>query len=231
MSEKLAVFGGTFDPVHLAHLRAALEAAEEIGLDRVLFMPCAVPPTGKTVVASPAQRLHMLRLATADNPRFGVTDLEIRLGGTSYTVNTLARLAAEHPGARVYFLIGADAFFHLHTWYQPLKLFHYADFVVMARPRSPHAELLEYMQRRLHPDFALSHQGWVRLHGGGGAKWVPTTLLNISSTAIRRRAKAGLSLTYLVHPAVEEYINRMELYRDPAASAESHARRGAVRHP
>ena len=213
-TERLAVYGGTFDPVHLAHLRAALEACEEIGLDKVLFMPCAEPPHPKDINASVDHRLEMLRLAVADNPFFEVTDLEARLGGTSFTVRTLEELTRENPGARIYFLIGADAFFHIHTWHQTHRLFELADFVVLARPKSPRSEILEYMKAKLNPEFSPETDGWVRLPSTGhGAKRVPTTLLNISSTDIRWRALHGLSLTYLVPAAVEDYIKRMKLYR------------------
>ncbi len=219
MGERLAVYGGAFDPVHTAHLRAAQEAAEEIGLDQVLFLPCAQPPHPKSVMAPVKHRLEMLRLATADNPRFGVSDLEARLGGTSFTVNTLEELHRLHPDTRIYFLIGADAFFHIHTWRQPERLFELADFVVMARPKSPRSELLEYLHNMLDPRFAPDTDGWVRLPGGHGAKRVPTTLLSISSTDIRRRVAEGLSITYLVPPAVEDYIYRMNLYREPGSPA------------
>lgn len=215
MSERLAVYGGTFDPVHLAHMRAAEEAAEEVGLTKVLFMPAATPPHRYRVGAGVEERLAMLRLATADNPLFGVSTLEAELGGTSYTVRTLEELRRLHPDAEIFFLIGADAFFFLHTWHEPMRLFDLADFVVMARPRSPHAALQEYMQKRLDPTFTLDDDGWVRLPGGHGAKRVPTTLLSISSTAIRYRARAGRSIRYLVHPAVEGYIKHMGLYREP----------------
>ncbi len=215
MAERLAVFGGTFDPVHLAHLRAAEEAAEEVGLTQVLFMPAARPPHRYRVGARVEERLKMLRLATADNPLFGVSTLEAELGGTSYTVRTLEELHHQHPGAEIFFLIGADAFFFLHTWHEPQRLFELTNFVVMARPRSPHAALQEYMQNRLDPRFSLDDDGWVRLPGGNGAKRVPTTLLSVSSTAIRYRARAGRSIRYLVHPAVEDYIKHMDLYREP----------------
>lgn len=218
MKERLAIFGGTFDPVHVAHLRAAQEAAEEIGLDKVLFMPCAQPPHPKHVMASAGDRLRMLELAVADNPLFGVNDLEARLGGTSYTVRTLQTIREEHPEASIFFLIGADAFFHLHTWHEYSRLFDYADFVVMARPKSPRTDVLEYMQKQLDPDFSPAGDGWIRRNGGHGAKRVPSTLLSISSTDIRRRAAEGLSLAYLVHPAVEDYITRMKLYHQPTSS-------------
>ena len=218
MKKRIAIFGGTFDPVHMAHLRAALEAAEEIGLDKVLFMPCAQPPHPKHVMASAEERLSMLELAVEDNPLFGVSDLEARLGGTSYTVRTLEEIYHLNPDASIFFLIGADAFFHLHTWHEHSRLFDYADFVVMARPKSPRTDVLEYMQKQLDPDFAPAGDGWIRRNGGHGAKRVLSTLLSISSTDVRRRAAEGLSLAYLVHPAVEDYIKHMKLYHQSTSS-------------
>jgi nicotinate-nucleotide adenylyltransferase len=218
VKERIAIFGGTFDPVHMAHLRAAQEAAEEIGLDKVLFMPCAQPPHPKHVMASGEDRLQMLQLAVTDNPMFGVSDLEARLGGTSYTVRTLEKVHKANPGAQIFFLLGADAFFHLHTWHEHHRLFDYADFVVMARPKSPRTDVLEYMQKQLDPNFAPAGDGWIRRNGGHGAKRVPSTLLSISSTDVRRRAAEGLSLAYLVHPQVEDYIKRMKLYNQPSNS-------------
>jgi len=218
VKERIAIFGGTFDPVHMAHLRAALEAAEEIGLNKVLFMPCAQPPHPKHVMASAKDRLRMLELAVADNPLFGVSDLEARMGGTSYTVRTLEKIHQQNLDAQIYFLIGADAFFHLHTWHEYHRLFDYADFVVMARPKSPRTDVVEYMQKQLDSDFAPAGDGWIRRNGGHGAKHVPSTLLSISSTDVRRRSAEGLSLTYLVPPAVEDYIKSMKLYHETTAS-------------
>ena len=163
MAENLAILGGTFDPVHIAHLRMALEAAEVAGLDRVIFMPCAQNPFDKTIRASAEHRLEMLRLATSGHPSFEVSDLEARLGGKSYTVNTLAKVHELYPEARIHFLIGADAFFHLHTWHQPMKLFDLADFIVMARPKSPTWDVLEYMRDALDNRFRETGDGWVRL--------------------------------------------------------------------
>ena len=215
--ERLAVFGGTFDPVHNAHLRAGLEAAEALDLEKVILMPVSEPPHQKSLGASVEHRLAMLRLAVEDNPLFEVSDLEARRGGPSYTKDTLKILTQEHPGARIFFLIGADAFFFVHTWNRPVKMFELADFVVLARPKSPQNELLEYMRNRLHSDFSQAEDGWVRLPSGHGARRVPTTLLSISSTDIRQRAAQGLSLRYLVQPPVEDYIKHMGLYKQPGS--------------
>ncbi|MBI4798334.1 MAG: nicotinate (nicotinamide) nucleotide adenylyltransferase [Desulfarculus sp.] len=211
----LAIFGGTFDPIHLGHLRAAQEVAEELELATVLFMPCADPVFPKDVRASAQHRLEMARLAVQGNPHFAVSDLEVRRGGKSYAVDTLEEMASRHPGRPLFWLIGADAFFKLHSWYQPRRLFELADFVVMTRPGAPGSDLLSYLTYYLDPAFAPAEGGWVRLPGGHGAKRLTTTLLDISSTDLRRRAAQGLSLTYLVPAAVEDYICRMKLYGAP----------------
>lgn len=212
---RLGIFGGTFDPIHIGHLRAVTEVAEELELAQVLFMPCHHPPHPKDVRASAQHRLEMVRRAVADNPRFGVSDLEVRRPGKSYAVDSLAEFARIYPGRPLYWLIGADAFFALHQWYQPRRLFDLADFVVMTRPGSPGRDLREYLTHYLDPAFAPVDNAWVRLPNGHGAKLLTTTLLDISSTDIRRRAAQGRSLTYLVPPEVEDYICEMKLYTTP----------------
>ncbi|CAO0820603.1 putative nicotinate-nucleotide adenylyltransferase [Desulfarculales bacterium] len=130
----LGIFGGTFDPIHMGHLRAAQEVAEELELAKVLFMPCADPPHAKVVRAPAAMRLEMAHLAVMNNPRFAISDLEVACGGKSYAVDSLCEMARQHPYRPLYWLIGADAFFNLHTWYQPQRLLGLADFVVMTAP-------------------------------------------------------------------------------------------------
>lgn len=211
----LGIFGGTFDPIHLGHLRAAQEVAEELELATVLFMPCADPAFPKDVRAPARLRLEMARLAVMNNPRFAVSHLEVARGGKSYAVDSLEEMTRLYPGRPLYWLIGADAFFNLHTWYQPRRLLDLADFVVMTRPGSPGSDLLTYLTHYLDPAFAPADQGWVRLPQGHGVRLLTTTLLDISSTDIRRRAAQGRSLTYLVPAAVEDYICTMKLYGAP----------------
>ena len=117
---RIGVLGGTFNPIHLGHLRAAEEVAEALALDRVLLVPSAQPPhkTGGHVLAPGAMRLAWVEAACADNPRLSACDVEIARGGASYTVDTLRALAEEHAG-RLVFIIGSDAFAELGTWCEP----------------------------------------------------------------------------------------------------------------
>jgi len=208
----LGICGGTFDPIHLAHLRAAEEVAEELGLDKVVFIPCATPPHKKKVQASAEHRLEMVRLAVAGHPEFAVSDLEIVRGGASRTVDTLSHLLKQDPDRKLFFFLGNDQFFYLHTWYQPMRLLEMADFVVMDRPSSPRWDLLDYLQTEVDQAFAPAEDGWFRLPGGQGVRHVATTLLDISSTDIKRRVAAGRSISFLVPQAVEDYIKTMKLY-------------------
>ncbi len=212
MAGRLGICGGTFDPIHLAHLRAAEEVAEELQLDRVLFMPCANPPHNKRVWASTTHRLAMVHLAVKEHPLFEVSELEIVRGGPSRTVDTLEQLKKQNPEHKLYFLLGTDQFFYLHTWYQPARLLELADLVVMDRPASPRWDLLDYLRTELNPAFAPDGQGWFRLPANGGVRPMATTLLDISSTDIKRRVAAGRSISFLVPEAVEDYIKSMKLY-------------------
>jgi nicotinate-nucleotide adenylyltransferase len=213
MAERIAIFGGTFDPIHVAHLRTAVEVAEQFKLKKVLIMPSANPPHHKSAGADVVHRLEMVRLATEQSPLLEASDFEAERGGRSYTVDTLAEVAARHPSARLFFLIGADAFFYVHTWRKPEAMFELADFVVMDRPGTARGDLLEYLRGNLHPSFQLAEKGWVRCRTGHGAKRVQTRLMDISSTDIKSRVAKGLSITYLVPPRVEDYIYSMKLYR------------------
>ena len=214
MAKRLGICGGTFDPIHLGHLRAAEEVAEELGLDRVLFMPCASPPHNKRVWASTTHRLAMVHLAVKNHPVFEVSELEVVRGGSSRTVDTLEQLEAEHPDSKLFFLLGADQFFYFHSWYQPMRLLELADFVVMDRPASPRWDLLDYLRTELDPAFEPDGQGWFRLPAGNGVRPMATTMLDISSTDIKRRVAGKRSISFLVPEAVEDYIKSMKLYAD-----------------
>jgi nicotinate-nucleotide adenylyltransferase len=131
---KIGFLGGSFDPVHLGHLAIAQDALEGAGLDRVDFIPAAVSPLkGRELTATAAQRLEMVRLAIAGDARFGVLDLELRRGGTSYTVDTVRELRALFPGAELFWVIGADQLARLAEWKEIGELVRLVEFVHLAR--------------------------------------------------------------------------------------------------
>lgn len=186
-----ALFGGSFDPVHLGHLVVAETAAEALGV-RVRLMPAREQPfKGAAHAATPPQRAAMLGLAVAGNPRLGLELIELALPAPSYTVRTLRALAERESGNRFVLLLGADAVQDLAAWYEVERLPSLADVVVFARPGSSGPP-------RTHPLIQ---------------RVIEVPALDISATLVRLRVAAGRSIRYLVPDAVREYIAEHGLYR------------------
>lgn len=217
---RIGVFGGTFDPIHVAHLRCAEEAREQLGLDRVLFVPAADPPhkAGRRIAAA-HHRLAMVKLAAAGNPRFRISTVEMERRGPSYTVDTLRSLRLRlSPGARLVLLLGLDAFRELDTWKEYRRLFTLADLAVWTRPpggaRATRA-LLPVAARR---EFCYAKdQRTLIHHTGTRIQFLTVTALDISASDIRRRLRRGQSVRYLLPPAVERYVTREGLYQPSRA--------------
>lgn len=203
MTPRLGILGGTFNPVHLGHLMMARDALERFRLDRVIFMPCARPPHKPARDLAPdTDRLAMLRLAVRDEPRFAVSDLEIRRGGVSYTIDTIKALQRRHPRARLHFIIGSDSLFELHGWREVGELLRRSVFIALERPGFSLSQLTARRLRLPEPWPRRLARTVFRGH-----------VMDISSTEIRARVAAGLSLRYLVTPAVAGYIRKKKLYR------------------
>ena len=217
---RIGVFGGTFDPIHVAHLRCAEEAREQLGLDRVLFVPAADPPhkAGRRIAAA-HHRLAMVKLATAGNRRFRVSTVEMDRRGPSYSIDTLRSLRLRlAPGARLVLLLGLDAFRELDTWKEYRRLFTLADLAVWTRPpggaRATRA-LLPVAARR---EFCYAKdQRTLIHHTGTRIQFLTVTALDISASDIRRRLRHGQSVRYLLPPAVERYATREGLYQSSRA--------------
>lgn len=195
---RLGVFGGSFNPVHEGHIHIALSALAEAGLSQMLLMVSADPPH-KAIAGgvSAAQRYEMARLAQAAHPSLIACDLELSRPGKSYTVDTVELLKAQNPGAEVYWLIGADMLLTLDTWHDPARLMATTRFLVAGRPDNPGAEQAAARLRELYrADITL-------LHATGPA---------ISSSDIRARVAAGLSIEGLTPESVIQYIYENGLY-------------------
>ncbi|QDQ27222.1 nicotinate-nucleotide adenylyltransferase [Chitinimonas arctica] len=210
------LFGGTFDPIHYGHLRIAEEFADALALDQVRLMPTANPPHRSGALASNAQRLEMVRLAIADNPRLAADDRELRRDGTCYTIDTLSEMrAALGPSAPLAWLIGADSFLSLDRWHRWRELFDLGCLAVACRPGFELAHWKEVAAPALVKEVlpriqTLSVTGQVEL---GTIRLLPTTPLAISSTAIRAQLANGHSARYLVPDAVLDYAGRHLFYR------------------
>lgn len=192
---RVGFFGGTFDPVHHGHLIVAQDVLCELSLDVVYFIPASVPPHKTHRKTSPERhRLAMIELAIQGNPSFASSDIEIRRGGVSYTVDTVDTFRREYGSdAELFFLLGSDNLADIETWRTPGKLVELCTLVAMKRPgyESP-----------VIPDWLEGH-----------TVDVDVTSVDISAHAIRERVKRGIPVHYLVPPAVVEYIERENLYR------------------
>jgi nicotinate-nucleotide adenylyltransferase len=214
MPKRLGIMGGTFDPVHIAHLRVAQEALELLGLDEMLFVPAAEPPhkPGKRILSF-EHRWAMLESAVQGNPSFRLSDVEKRIPGKSYTVHSLQKLAEEFPEARFFFVMGLDAFLEINTWFRFTELFRLASMVVSGRPGCSEEHMREFLCENVS-------EGFVRDRETGGYKHpdlppvyvLGNTLIDISSTRIRELAASGRSIRYLVSDGVLEYIEKHHLY-------------------
>ena len=193
---KVGILGGTFDPVHTGHLVIAEQAREQLQLSEVLFMPAGEPwrKNGRAITA-PEHRLAMLRLAAEDNDAFGISDIELRRAGPTYTADTLEALAGERLDDEFHFIVGADALADLPNWHEPGRIVEHAMLAVA--PRSAQDVNVT----------ALNIPGIT-----GRIELFDCPRLAISSTEIRERVARGASIRYLVPEAVRRYIAEHRLY-------------------
>jgi nicotinate-nucleotide adenylyltransferase len=191
---RIGVLGGTFDPPHVGHFLAAVDAFDGLSLDKLIFVPAAAQPlkTGAPALASADDRLEMVRRAVGDDPRFEVSDAEIARGGLSYTVDTLEALARQRPGAELVFILGMDALATFNQWKSPARILELASLAVLARTG----------ERGLTVDI-----------GPDVAVVVGTRRMDVSSSEIRQRIADGKPIRGFVAESVEAYISTENLYR------------------
>lgn len=213
----IGLYGGTFDPIHFGHLRAAAEVRRRARLDRVLFIPSYLPPH-KTSGGSapPADRLRMVELACRRRAGFEASPIEVEAREKSYSILTLRKVRALSPGARLFFIVGIDAFLDIGTWHQHEKVLEECFFIVTARPGFELDRARGVLGGRLEKKIgALADAG--DLGGTSRPRFrvilVPIRALDISSTAVRELARRGRPLEGLVPRPVAAYIREHQLYR------------------
>jgi nicotinate-nucleotide adenylyltransferase len=198
--QRIGVLGGTFDPPHVGHLWLAALAADGLGLDRVLFMPAGQPPhKGDRLVSRSTDRLLMTRLAIQHDPGFELCPIEMERPGASYTIDSIAELRRSYPDAQLFLIMAADSLKQIDTWREPDRLLAEVEWAVGPRPGSALPE-----RSALEERFGANAE---RIHLLDGPA------LEVSSSAIRRRVAAGLTIRYLVPREVEELILQRRLYR------------------
>ena len=213
---KIGVIGGTFNPVHIAHLRIAEEVRETFALDRVIFIPSASPPHKPLAgELSFRHRYTMVELAVHDNPRFAVSDIEGKRGGKSYSIDTLHALRRECPDDEIFFIIGSDSFCEIGLWREYAAIFAACNIVAVERPGSVVADLTEVLPVDIAGEFCYYGAEKRLAHRSGySVYYLEGVPLDISSSAIRNLAHLGRSIRYLVPAAVAHYIKEHRLYTD-----------------
>lgn len=216
--DRIAIFGGTFNPVHVGHLMVADEVRGLFSLDRVIFVSSSVPPHKETEgILAPKHRHRMLSLAVDGNPHFEVSPVELDRGGKSYSVDTVAHFHGIYgPESSIYFIVGIDAFVELPTWHDVPQLFSLCKFIVVTRPGTNMTEsALSFLN-----DFGKIRVGRVDRketldlsEEDIGVYLVESIRVEVSSSDIRASVKAERSIRYLVPQKVEEYINQNNLFK------------------
>jgi nicotinate-nucleotide adenylyltransferase len=191
---KIGVMGGSFDPIHNGHLVAASEVAARLGLDHVVFVP-AGDQWQKEITTPAEDRYLMTVIATAENPMFSVSRIDIDRDGPTYTVDTLAQIQLEYPGAELYFITGADAISGINSWNNPERLMELAHFVAVSRP---------------------GHKIDLPIEPARLIQTLEIPALAISSTDCRDRVRNNLPLWYLVPDGVVRFIQKNDLYKETA---------------
>jgi nicotinate-nucleotide adenylyltransferase len=191
---KIGFMGGSFDPVHFGHLIAAQDALERGGLDRLVFMPAAQAALKPGAVQASAEaRLGMLRAAVGDDARFEVSDFEVKKGGVSYTIETVRAMRVRFPDDELAWVIGADQVERLHQWQEIGELVKLVEFVALARPGWAKGERMDIPGLRL--------------------RWCEGHDIEISSTEVRERVRAGLPVDWMIPHKTVEYVRENGLYR------------------
>lgn len=197
----IGIMGGTFNPIHYGHLLMCEHIREEFGLEKILFVPSKIPPHKLSDEIAPTEhRLEMVRMAIEDNPYFELCDVEMKMEGPSYTVETLKVLKKEYGSEkRLYFIIGADSLVQLESWMRFREILGMVDIIVARRPDTDTGLLVKTIDR-------MNSEYSARIHLS------EAVALDFSSTRIRNRVRNGFSIRYMVPGSVEKYIMEHGLY-------------------
>lgn len=202
MKKKIGVLGGTFNPIHLGHLILAESAYEEFELDEILFVPTGITNLkDPSVILDKKTRITLTGEAIGQSNHFALSTIETDRPGTSYTYETLELLNKEYPNSEFYLIIGADSLFQIEQWKRPADIMKNAVILAAKRKGSTTKELVDKIE-----EIKVKYDADIRL--------LPCTYIDISSTEIRERIKAGKSIRYLVPQVTEKYIKKHHLYED-----------------
>lgn len=214
---KIGLFGGTFNPIHKGHLKAAMDAFEKFSLDRVLFIPSYIPPHKESSgMASPPQRMKMVELAIAPFPGFEVSSIEIDAEEKSYSIITLEKIKKIYKEGWIFFILGIDAFLEIDTWKDHERVLEQCQFIVISRPDhcmddardilgGKYRERMYWIEEdeELDDNILKSHKIFL----------LPISALDVASKDIRKKLEKGQSITRMVPKTVRDYIQKNKLYQ------------------
>ena len=207
----IGVFGGTFDPVHLGHIKAITTCLTDFNLDKVVVIPCHDPVHKPDAFVKGKDRLKMLELAFAQEHHIEISDIELVANQGSYTVDTLALLKDKNPADHLVFAMGSDSYLHLHTWHRVDKILSLAHIVVLSRPGHSHQFNGAFKQSKTS---AQVNKSTVFLHQSAGEIILhPIDALDISSTQVRKRLQTQMPVEKYLAPEVIRYIEKASLYK------------------
>ncbi|MBV9576184.1 MAG: nicotinate-nucleotide adenylyltransferase [Gammaproteobacteria bacterium] len=207
----IGILGGTFDPIHLAHLRMALELYESLNLAKVHMMPCFQPMHRKQPIASPEHRLAMVKCAVAAEPALSADDTEIKRKGATYTIDTLMTLREKMPDIPLCLLMGIDAFLNFSSWHRWKDILTQAHLIVAHRPRYQlplTGVMADLLKKHLQTEINFIHENLA-----GGILLKPITALEISATDIRKQIAMGANPRYLLPDSVYDYVKEHRIYK------------------
>jgi len=207
---RLGLFGGTFNPIHIGHLRVAEEVRQAFDLTRIIFVPSYIPPHKDLEDNIEGQdRLHIVSMSIRSNPNFDVSAFEVEKGGNSYSIRTIEHIQQRYK-TTPFFIIGQDAFNEIADWFESYRLFDMAHFIVMTRPGAFRPGLEDILGEAASR-FYETKEGYIN-EKGNSIIFTSVTPLDISSSMIRKMCKDGKSIRYLVTDEVEKYITAERMY-------------------
>ena len=208
----IGVYGGTFNPIHAGHLRAAEEVMAQLGLDRMIFVPSARPPHKNAEAGDPIapahERFAWAQAAVEADPRCEVDPIEVERGGKSYLVDTLRTLGERLAPSELVFVLGADAFREMDSWREPGSLFTLAHFAVTSRPPLRRGSLPEWIPEGLAADFEMAEDGLSARHVAA-TTWIQLLeidAIDVSASSIRERIRTGASVRYLLPETIHDAV-------------------------
>ncbi|MBW1615068.1 MAG: nicotinate-nucleotide adenylyltransferase [Deltaproteobacteria bacterium] len=219
--KKIGLFGGTFDPVHLGHIKGALRVKKKFALDKIIFIPAAIPPHKQpSTITNAKKRLDMLHIAIGNYPYFEASDIEIKRDGISYSIDTINYFISKYQKAALFFITGFDAFIELHTWKSYKKLLDLIQFIVMARasasrsdPEAMKTEISNYLKKKINSEYKFCKSQNAYIHPKKKRVLFADILLaDISSTNIRSAIKKGEDITGVATEKIADYIKKNRLY-------------------